>query len=712
MRVRAASGRRSEAARRLGRRIERPPAHWALLALLLGAVILFLFAEGLTAHRTGASGTPAASGRRTISQDSAIFRERNGQLVPEDQAPGRRIAFTFDDGPDPEWTPRIAATLERLGVPATFFVVGDRVVRHPGMVQDLYEQGFTIGNHTFSHANVVEASQWRRDLQLSMTDSAVAGAAGVRPLLFRPPYSATPLAVGATEEHAFASIAADGYLIALSNIDAEDWRQPGTNDIVNKVLSEAGDGGVVLMHDAGGDRSQTVAALERLVPELRARGYRLVDLPDLLGSSRAAVNPAATGDGHLRGQLLIGSLGFAVLITEILTFLLAPIAILAVLRAVFVVVLAHRHARRFRALPAATGFTPPVSVLVPAFNEAAGIERAVRSLAGSDYPQLEVIVVDDGSTDGTGELVEGLGLRNVRVLREANRGKAEALGTALAAAKHDLIVAVDADTVFEADTVRRLVRPFADRDVGAVAGNTKVGNRGGILGRWQHIDYVIGFNLDRRVYDVLRCMPTVPGAIGAFRREAVEAAGGFSSDTLAEDTDLTIALGRAGWKVVYAEDARGFTEVPGTLSGLWRQRYRWSFGTMQAVWKHRAAVLRPGGGPIGRLGLPYLIAFQILLPLLAPLIDVFALYGILFLNPVPVLTYWLGFNALMMGLAVYSFRLDGESLRPLWAAPLQQFVYRQLMYLVVIQSIASAVQGMRLRWQHVERSGEVEVATD
>jgi cellulose synthase/poly-beta-1,6-N-acetylglucosamine synthase-like glycosyltransferase len=361
-------------------------------------------------------------------------------------------------------------------------------------------------------------------------------------------------------------------------------------------------------------------------------------------------------------------------------------------------------------MPHPAGFTPPVSVVVPAYNEAAGIEAAVRSLAASDYPELEVIVVDDGSTDGTGELVERLALDGVQVLREPNLGKAAALNTAVARAKHAMIVAVDADTIFEEQTVRRLVRPFADDSVGAVAGNAKVGNRHGMLGIWQHIDYVTGFNLDRRLYDVLGCMPTVPGAIGAFRRDALEAVGGFSSDTLAEDTDVTIGLGRAGWKVVYAEDARGFTETPARLADLWRQRYRWSFGTMQSVWKHRSAVVEKDSGPIGRVGLPYLIAFQILLPLLAPLVDLFALYGLLFLDPIPVIAYWLGFNFLMLGLAVYSFRLDGESLRPLWALPLQQFVYRQLMYLVVIQSVASALQGIRLRWGYVEKSGDLEVS--
>jgi cellulose synthase/poly-beta-1,6-N-acetylglucosamine synthase-like glycosyltransferase len=270
---------------------------------------------------------------------------------------------------------------------------------------------------------------------------------------------------------------------------------------------------------------------------------------------------------------------------------------------------------------------------------------------------------------------------------------------------------VDGDTVFEPDTVRRLVQPMADERVGAVSGNTKVGNRGGLLGRWQHIEYVTGFNVDRRMYEVLQCTTTVPGAIGAFRRDALDEVGGVSGDTLAEDTDLTLAIGRAGRRVVYAEDARAWTEAPSTLGGLWRQRYRWSYGTMQAVWKHRGAVVSrdPRQARIGRRALPYVTLFQILLPILAPLIDLLAVYGLVFTDPVPVVGAWAAFNALQVLLAAFAFRLDGESLRPLWALPVQQFVYRQLMYLVVIEATISALVGIRGQWKTIPRTGDVQV---
>jgi cellulose synthase/poly-beta-1,6-N-acetylglucosamine synthase-like glycosyltransferase len=343
--------------------------------------------------------------------------------------------------------------------------------------------------------------------------------------------------------------------------------------------------------------------------------------------------------------------------------------------------------------------------VVPAYNEAAGIEVCVRSLAGSRYPTVEVIVVNDGSTDDTAALVAGLHLPNVTLISQANAGKCEALNAGIGHASHDIIVTVDGDTFFEPDTLRWLVQPFADPKVGAVSGNTKVGNRRRLLGRWQHIEYVMGFNLDRRLYDVLDCMPTVPGAIGAFRRRVLDDIGGVSSDTLAEDTDVTMATTRAGWRVVYEDRALAWTEAPASLSQLWKQRYRWSYGTMQAMWKHRGAIR--DGSPLGRRALPYLLLFQVLLPLLAPVIDLYAVFGLVFFPPGPIIAYWVAFNVLAVAMAAYAFWLDHERMGPLWAVPLQQFAYRQLMYLVVIQSAVTAVLGSRLRWHKLLRTGDL-----
>jgi cellulose synthase/poly-beta-1,6-N-acetylglucosamine synthase-like glycosyltransferase len=347
-----------------------------------------------------------------------------------------------------------------------------------------------------------------------------------------------------------------------------------------------------------------------------------------------------------------------------------------------------------------------VSIVVPAYNAADHLALSLSSVAPSLGPSAELIVVDDGSTDDTAGIVERMRLAGVRVIRQPNAGKPSALNTGIAAASHELIVMVDGDTVFEPETVGRLVQPFADPAVGAISGNTKVANREGILGRWQHIEYVVGFNLDRRLFDIAQCMPTVPGAIGAFRRSALRSVGGVSDDTLAEDTDLTMSLLRDGWRVVYCEDARAWTEVPATLSALWKQRYRWCYGTLQSMFKHRGAIAQGGAaGKLGRRGLVYLLILQVLMPLLAPVVDLFALYGLFFLDPVKILGLWFAFLLVQTFVAAYAFFLDGESPGPLWTLPLQQVVYRQLMYLVVIQSVFTAFAGRRLRWHRMERYG-------
>ena len=435
-----------------------------------------------------------------------------------------------------------------------------------------------------------------------------------------------------------------------------------------------------------------------------------VTTSELAGLPRSFVEPTAPTWERRRGEAFASAVRRAFRVVWLLGLAIVAVGILVAARVILVAVLAGWHRRRSQR-ESLTGYLPRVAVVVPAYNEIVGIEAAVRSLATSDYPDLDIVVVDDGSDDGTAEAVERLALPHVRVLRKENGGKPSALNAGIASTTAPVIVMVDGDTLFEPETIRRLVQPLAADRVGAVSGNTKVGNRRGLLGRWQHIEYVTGFNLDRRMYEVLQCTPTVPGAIGAFRRDVLLEVGGVSDDTLAEDTDLTLAIGRTGRRVVYAEDARAWTEAPASLSTLWRQRYRWSYGTMQAVWKHKRALLTrdPRQRRIGRRALPYMFFFQILLPMGAPLIDLFALYGLIFTNPVPVIGYWLAFNAVQIGLAAFAFRMDGESLRPLWALPLQQFVYRQLMYLVIIESTVSAVVGTRAHWGALERTGDVEI---
>ncbi|WP_432835958.1 glycosyltransferase [Dactylosporangium sp. CA-092794] len=683
-----------------------------LLSMLIGV----LFVEAYVNAEFHPDNTESVGQQAHVPQQvidgGPIIDTRNG-AVRSYKLPDKTIALTFDDGPDPEWTPRIMDVLRRHNVNATFFVVGTQVTRHADIVAELARGGDEIGIHSFTHPRLDELSQWQRELEYSQTQLAVVRATGRKSALLRLPYSSSANAIDDANWPLIQEAGKLGYLSIMTDTDSRDWSKPGVDAIVRGATPEGTSGSIVLMHDAGGDRAQTVEALDRFIPLMQKRGYAFTTVSAglakaLAGQSVSVEAPANAADKR-RAMALVTAVSVADWIMELLRVLFLLVGILTIGRTVALFLLAGRHARKRRAKTWSWGppVTDPVSVVVPAYNEKEGIEAAVRSLAGGDHPGgIEVVVVDDGSTDGTAALVEAMQLPNVRVVRIPNGGKPNALNVGVAMARHNIIVMVDGDTVFEPESVRHLVQPFADPSVGAVAGNVKVGNRGSIVARWQHIEYVIGFNLDRRLYDLLQVMPTIPGAIGAFRRQALRDIGGISHDTLAEDTDATMALCRSGWRVVYEERARAWTEAPSTLKQLWLQRYRWSYGTMQAMWKHRQSLVDTGpSGRFGRVGLPFIAFFGIALPLLAPLIDILLVYGLFFSSWKITTGAWLAMLGLQLVTAIVAFRLDKERLRPLWVLPLQQFVYRQLMYIVLIQSLGTALTGARLRWHKLHRAG-------
>jgi peptidoglycan/xylan/chitin deacetylase (PgdA/CDA1 family)/GT2 family glycosyltransferase len=688
------------------RKTPAPRAHWLLLTALLCLVAGLLLLHAVVIGGIGADGNAGPPG--STAHVPAEARTGGPVIDPRHnppttlRPPDRTLALTFDDGPDPVWTPAILDVLTRHGVHATFFVTGAHAAENPGLIREILARGNEIGHHTATHVDLRTAGSLRTWLELRSTDLVFAYTAGATTSLIRPPYSAGPDSLDDPMWTVAEDLGASGRLLVLSTVDSEDWRRPGVAAILANATPPDDRGQVLLMHDAGGDRAQTVAALDRLLPALQARGWRVGTVTATIGV-RDTAHPSGILP-RIGGAVIVGAVGLADFLAHLLDILLIVAAGLAALRLLLVLVTAPVHVRRARRGRGGP-VRAPVTVIVPAYNEAAGIEATVRSILASRHP-VQVIVVDDGSTDATSDIVMSLRLPRVRLIRQANAGKAAALNTGLAAARTELVVMIDGDTVVEPDTVGTLAAHFADPSVGAVSGNAKVGNRRGLLGRWQHIEYVIGFNLDRRMYDVLACMPTVPGAVGAFRRSAVLAVGGVGEDTLAEDTDLTMALERAGWRVTYEQRAVAWTETPASLGQLWKQRYRWCYGTLQAIWKHRRAVVERGAaGRLGRRGLPYLLVFQVALPVLAPVVDIAALVALLTGNPGRTALVWLGFLVLQLIPGIVAFRLDGEPLTPLLALPLQQFVYRQLMYLVVIQSVATALSGALLPWHKLDRHG-------
>jgi cellulose synthase/poly-beta-1,6-N-acetylglucosamine synthase-like glycosyltransferase/peptidoglycan/xylan/chitin deacetylase (PgdA/CDA1 family)/spore germination protein YaaH len=695
------------------------------------------------------AGTPAAGTRQTdLDSATGLLTDERYLSFPASfviKREGYRkglLALTFDDGPDDRWTDEVLDTLDALGVKATFFVVGQNVEKYPDVVRRILAAGHEVGNHTFTHPNMATVRRRQAVLELNATQRAIEAVTGRSTILFRVPYNtdAEPQHGGETTP---LTIASDlGYVTVGELLDPMDWSlYASTGDpsgqLVRRTPRQLADeivrlartvrGNVVLLHSAGGDRSLTVRALPLAIPELEAGGYRFVTVSQLLGVSRDAVMPPVSA----REQVLVGSDRITFEILDLgesfLTSSFVAALILAVLRLLFVVPLALAARRRTGRTPAPVG-TPSVSVLIAAFNEAPVIERTIRSILASAYPDQEVIVVDDGSTDGTGDIVAAAFADDprVRLLVQANAGKAGALNKAIAESRHEVLVCFDADTVAEPDTIALLARHFSDPLLAAVAGNVKVGNRINTLTIWQSIEYITSQNLDRRAYASLNAVTVVPGAVGAWRRSAVLKIGGYVPDTLAEDMDLTMRLRRAGWRIDAEAASVAWTEAPETWEPFLRQRYRWAYGSLQVLWKHRGALGRFGW--FGRLVLPAQWLFGVIFQILGPLVDLRLLYAILavalsaingaaqHLDWQPQLTHLLMqtgffyavFFAVDLAASLVAFRLDREDLKQLWWLFWQRFVYRQTMYYVLWKAVVGAAKGKRFGWGKGLRTGSLD----
>jgi cellulose synthase/poly-beta-1,6-N-acetylglucosamine synthase-like glycosyltransferase/peptidoglycan/xylan/chitin deacetylase (PgdA/CDA1 family)/spore germination protein YaaH len=676
-------------------------------------------------------------GRRSIEIDSdtGLISGENYEVMPTSYVIQRYgwhpgwVALTFDDGPDGRWTPKILDILKEKKAPATFFVIGKNMSHFPGLVAREVREGHDVGNHTWTHPDIGAVPAAQTAVELSATQRLFETITGRSMRLFRPPYFGDAEPSTPTEVSRALVGQTQGYLTVGLRIDPDDWYNPDASTparIVATSLARLKDtnrpGQVILLHDSGGDRSRTVEALPALIDALRANGYRMVTIGELAGLKPDEAMPPTSRNS---AELMLDRMGFGFF--HGLQMLLQGLFIVAIalgvgrLALLGVLALVHRFivARKLPAmLDPATG--PLISVLIPCFNEEKVIEASVRRILASNWDRLEVLVLDDGSQDHTAQVVREAFSDEPRVslMSFENGGKARALNRGLARAQGDIVVALDADTLFPPDTLARLARWFVDERVGAVAGNALVGNRRNLITRWQALEYVTAQNLERRALAALGAVTVVPGAVGAWRRSALEQLGGYPDDTLAEDQDLTIAIQRAGWTVQFDPAARAYTEAPETVGGLLKQRFRWSFGTLQCLWKHRAALFSPKRPVLGFVALPQIWLFQIVLTAIAPLVDlaiiwslISATYGWAFhptewspddlMRP---LFYWAAFIFLDLSAGALGMALER---RAPWGdlvwMPIQRFGYRQLMYYVVVKSIDAALHGVRVSWGKLER---------
>jgi cellulose synthase/poly-beta-1,6-N-acetylglucosamine synthase-like glycosyltransferase/peptidoglycan/xylan/chitin deacetylase (PgdA/CDA1 family)/spore germination protein YaaH len=658
----------------------------------------------------------------------------------------KKVALSFDDGPDPEWTPKILDILKRYNVKGTFFMIGELAEENIGVLRQVYRDGHEVGNHTWTHPDISDISNRQMDLELNLTERLFASELGVQPLYFRPPYSIDQEPDTNDQAAPVARIQTLGYVIIGNKIDTNDWDEhprKSPKEITDSVFQQIADmqtrpwnkGSIILLHDGGGDRSATVAALPVLIEALQSRGYEIVPVSELVGKTRAEVMPPLTP--RQRWQARADSVTFF-FYSFFHSFVVGVFFVGDVLmsgRLVIIGIFAIIDRLRTRKNYATPDYQPRVAILIPAYNEEKVIVRTIRSVMMSNYKNIRIIVIDDGSKDRTYQVAReaypaDIAAGRLTVLTKPNGGKADALNFALERIDEELYVGIDADGVIAHDAITNLVPHFANPKIGAVAGNAKVGNRVNLWTRWQALEYITSQNFERRALDLFDVVMVVPGAIGAWRTAPVKTGGGYHSNTVAEDADLTMNLLEQGYSVIYEDRALAFTEAPVNADGLIRQRFRWSFGILQAIFKHKGAISKHRA--MGLFALPNILIFQILLPLVSPLIDVMFIAGVIHyvidkhFHPetasadsfYKLLTFFVAFLVIDFAASALAFALerkhpaskgDGWLLFHIW---IQRFTYRQLFSVVLFKTVKRAVDGKPFNWDKLERTATMSKETE
>lgn len=627
--------------------------------------------------------------------------------------PDKTLMLTFDDGPDPIWTPQILDVLAREHVPATFFVIGSNVVRHPDIFRRMIREGHMAGNHTMSHLDFDQQSDFRNQQELVATDRIMRAEGHYSSPVFRIPK-------GDPDHNGVAQLQSQslGYLQVDMDVDTFDWRHPPGEEVPVPPLD--GRGHVVLLHDAGGDRSATVAMLEKLIRQAKSQGYTFTTLEPMLPQRYLPlknVEPVLADQATALvaytlwvapGQLLGGLFWFG---SGSLVSMSALYLLLALLTGW------RQRRRRWPELEDAD--LPFVSVVLAAYNEAAVIARTLAVLRDSDYPasRYEVVAVNDGSTDNTAEILEDCARAwpRLTVVHQENSGKSSALNNGInhTADRSTVIVIMDADTLFRRATIRNLARHFVGHhNVGAVAGHVKVGNRRNIITAWQSLEYISGICVTRMAEMSMGAISIAPGACSAWRRSALERIGGFCDDTLAEDADATLSLQKLGYPVVNENEAICDTEAPETIRTLARQRKRWTFGNIQALWKHRGMLLRPKYGMLGMVTLPY-AAVSLIFPILfLPLTLVVAGLSLAEGNWRSIALF-AAFVAVVHGIiATTGVVIAREKAWHLAVVPIYRLIYEPLRFYLLYASTWRVIKGTVVAWDKLERRNTVVAAED
>jgi len=619
------------------------------------------------------------------------------------EAGEKRLFLTFDDGPDHTYTPELLDVLSSESVPSSFFVTGANVARFPEIARRVVHEGHSIGNHTFSHVDFDMVNNFRSEQEINQTERLIAATTGHATGLFRPPYG------GSTDQSLRNSLRSIltaqhlGYSVVSFDFDSDDWHFTSGTKPVYPTLD--GKSKVILLHDGGGDRSQTISYVKELIRQAKDKGYTFSNLdaayPPTLSEQEAA---ATLGD-----QVAFYSAQALLVWPRYLVEGLFAISIASLLAMTFFnIILAIIFKLKTKPALRSRKYRPSVTIILPAYNEEAVLEKSVRSLLRSRYRKMEVTIVDDGSTDATWQIAISLAKRYKRVtaIHQVNGGKSSALNNAIARSKSDIVICADADTIFPTKTIMSLIRHFEDEEVGAVAGVVKVGNPGSMITKWQALEYATGISIERNAQALLGAIMIVPGACGAWRRNLLVELGGFSNSTLAEDCDLALKIQSTGkYKILQDNNAVSYTEAPQSMAALTKQRFRWTFGNIQALWKHRKLILSRKHGWLGLYVMPSIVV-SILIPILFwPFLISLTLMNIISGNYMMVLLFFFITLAIQFIISLVGIILAKEKVYFLLSIPFGRLAYGPIRIYILYKTVLTILKGVDVGWNKLARTG-------
>jgi len=752
-------------------------------------IILFVFSF-LMDFVFGSISIPA---RNSLGSDIRYYQNVIGE--------NKFIALTFDDGPDPKTTPLLMEILKENNVPATFFFLGTNSLRYPEWVKSVHNEGFEIGNHTFTHDKSVHVSRDRFRFEVTTTNKILKSITGEAAVLYRPPFlldiGGDPTFDPETPETSLAWAGELGYVVVGADIDSFDWKAHSADEVVANILARLSSGGhIVLLHD-GFSGQYTVEALPRIISELRSRGYEFVTVSDLFGlnvlpyvrvdrelslgtddartrgrvshlqtfllmegifdheitgyfgtTTLAALNEWQAQNGVVLESGVLGPLTrekmasvlssrmFQKIPTNIFSqdlasfeskmryfflyaisrsggilFSLTNIALVFLIFRLFFILFLFiiEKFKKKVAYKNIDGRALGVSVVIPVHNEAKNIAATITSVLDNSHKNIEIIIVDDGSTDSTaliGEWIRNNYPRRISLIKITNGGKANALNIGIREASNEIVIGMDGDTVFEKDTIALLMRHFKDPQVAAVAGKVCVSDTGNLISLFQSIEYMVAQNIDKRAFSVINAIGVIPGAVGAWRKQDIVRLGGYSNDTLAEDQDLTLGLLAAGRRIVYEPLAIAYTEAPHTIKDFIRQRFRWLFGTLQCLWKYKNNIFSLKTPSLGFIVLPHTFVYTLLLSLLYPIFDVLFVFFLLSGLYKEVLLVYLFFTLVDIFYTSLGF-ISEKNKWMILLLPLQRIFYRFVIYVVMVRCFIKIIEGTEVVWGRVEKRGQV-----